>query len=108
VVGLALTLVFAGGAVGKLVCAFLGARIGMVATVLVTEVVTLLILAILPLSLAASMALLPLLGIALNGTSSVLYGSVPDLVAADKRERAFASSTQARSAPERWRRSATA
>ena len=39
-VGLALTLVFAGGAAGKLVCAFIGARIGAVATVWLTEAVT--------------------------------------------------------------------
>ena len=39
-VGLALTLVFAGGAAGKLVCAFIGARIGTVATVWLTEGLT--------------------------------------------------------------------
>ncbi|MGH6665946.1 MAG: MFS transporter, partial [Pseudolabrys sp.] len=39
-IGLALTLVFAGGAAGKLVCAFIGARIGAVATVWLTEAVT--------------------------------------------------------------------
>ena len=51
-VGIALTLVFAGGAVGKLVCAFLGARIGATATMLVTESLTaLLIIALLPLPL---------------------------------------------------------
>ena len=33
--------------------------------------------------------LLPLIGVALNGTSSVLYGSVPLLVAPEKRTRAF-------------------
>ena len=33
--------------------------------------------------------MLPLIGIALNGTSSVLYGSVPDLVAPERRARAF-------------------
>ncbi|MES2115467.1 MAG: MFS transporter, partial [Pseudomonadota bacterium] len=32
----------------------------------------------------------PLLGLALNGTSSVLYGAVPELAAAGKREQAFA------------------
>src|SRR5262249_41962400 len=32
-IGLSLTLVFAGGAAGKLVCAFIGARIGAIATV---------------------------------------------------------------------------
>jgi MFS transporter, FSR family, fosmidomycin resistance protein len=90
VVGFALTLVFAGGAAGKLVCAFLGARIGAIATVCLTEALTAAgIVALLPLSLTAGLALLPLIGVALNGTSSVLYGSVPDLVAADKRARAF-------------------
>jgi FSR family fosmidomycin resistance protein-like MFS transporter len=89
-IGLGLTLVFAGGAAGKLVCAFIGARIGAVPTVWLTEVVTMLgIIALLPLSLAAAMLLLPLVGIALNGTSSVLYGSVPDLVAPERRQRAF-------------------
>jgi predicted MFS family arabinose efflux permease len=34
--------------------------------------------------------LLPLLGVMLNGTSSVLYGTVPELVPAKRIERAFA------------------
>ncbi|HZL41208.1 MAG TPA: MFS transporter [Pseudolabrys sp.] len=89
-VGLALTLVFAGGAAGKLVCAFIGARIGAVATVWLTETVTALgIVVLLPLSLTGALVLLPLVGVALNGTSSVLYGSVPDLVEPSRRQRAF-------------------
>jgi MFS family permease len=89
-VGLALTLVFAGGAAGKLVCAFIGARIGTVATVWLTEAVTAIgIMALLPLPLEAALVLLPIVGVALNGTSSVLYGSVPDLVEPAKRQRAF-------------------
>jgi MFS family permease len=89
-VGLALTLVFAGGAAGKLVCAFIGARIGAVATVWLTETVTALgIMALLPLPLEAALVLLPVVGVALNGTSSVLYGSVPDLVEPAWRQRAF-------------------
>jgi FSR family fosmidomycin resistance protein-like MFS transporter len=36
-IGVALTLVFAGGAAGKLVCGFLGARLGVLPTVLITE-----------------------------------------------------------------------
>jgi MFS transporter, FSR family, fosmidomycin resistance protein len=89
-VGLALTLVFAGGAAGKLVCAFIGARIGAVATVWLTEAITALgIVALLPLPLGAALVLLPIVGIALNGTSSVLYGSVPDLVEPAWRQRAF-------------------
>ena len=33
--------------------------------------------------------MLPLIGMALNGTSSVLYGTVPELVAPERRQRAF-------------------
>lgn len=89
-VGLALTLVFVGGAAGKLVCAWIGARIGVVATVWLTEGFTALgILALLPLPLEFGLVLLPVIGVALNGTSSVLYGSVPRLVTAEKRTRAF-------------------
>lgn len=89
-IGLAMTLVFAGGAVGKLACTFIGARIGAIGTVLLTESLTALgILIVLPVPLPAALALLPLIGIALNGTSSVLYGSVPDLVAAGWRTRAL-------------------
>ena len=89
-VGLSLTLVFAGGAAGKLVCAFIGARLGVIATVCLTEGLTTAgILALLPLPLEAAMVLLPVIGIMLNGTSSVLYGSVPELVEPHKRARAF-------------------
>jgi MFS family permease len=89
-VGLALTLVFAGGAAGKLVCAFIGARIGAIATVWLTEIVTAAgIVALLPLPLDYAMIVLPVVGVALNGTSSVLYGSVPDLVEPSRHARAF-------------------
>ena len=72
-VGLALTLVFAGGAAGKLVCACIGARIGAIPTVWLTEGLTAaLILALLPLALEPAIVVLPLIGIVLNGTSSVL------------------------------------
>lgn len=89
-IGLAMTLVFAGGAAGKLACAFIGARIGTIGTVWLTEGLTALgILALLPLPLDAALVLLPAIGIALNGTSSVLYGSVPELVAPEWRTRAL-------------------
>ena len=62
-VGLALTLVFAGGAAGKLVCAFIGARIGVIATVWLTEGLTaVVIVALLPLPLEAALVLLPVIG----------------------------------------------
>jgi hypothetical protein len=89
-VGLALTLVFAGGAAGKLVCAFIGARLGVITTVCLTEGLTTVgIFALLPLPLEASLVVLPIIGIMLNGTSSVLYGSVPELVEPSKRTRMF-------------------
>ena len=90
IVGLALTLVFAGGAAGKLACTFIGARIGAMGTVWLTESLTAAgIVALIPLPLDAALALLPVIGIALNGTSSVLYGSVPELVAPQWRGRAL-------------------
>jgi FSR family fosmidomycin resistance protein-like MFS transporter len=89
-IGLALTLVFAGGAAGKLACAFIGARIGAIGTVWLTEGLTAAgILALVPLPLGGALLLLPAIGIALNGTSSVLYGSVPSLVAPHWRGRAL-------------------
>jgi len=89
-IGLGLTLVFAGGAAGKLVCGYLGARLGVLATVILTEGTTAAgILALLPMPLDLGFILLPVIGIGLNGTSSVLYGTVPELVSREARTRAF-------------------
>ena len=89
-IGIALTLVFTGGAAGKLVCGWLGARLGVIRATFVTEGLTAAgILLLLPLPLIAGLTMLPLIGMALNGTSSVLYGTVPELVPARKRQRAF-------------------
>jgi MFS family permease len=89
-IGFAITLVASGGAVGKLACAFIGARIGAIGTVWLTEGLTAVgIMALVPLPLSAALLLLPAIGVALNGTSSVLYGSVPDLVAPQRRSRAL-------------------
>jgi MFS family permease len=89
-IGIGLALVFAGGAAGKLACGFLGARIGVLRTVLLTEGATAIgIAALLPLPLVPGLALLPLIGVALNGTSSVLYGSVPEYAKSGASARAF-------------------
>ena len=89
-IGLALSLIFGGGAAGKFVCGYLGDKLGVLLTVILTEGGTAAgILALYWLPLNASMTLLPLIGLALNGTSSVLYGSVPELVATNQREKAF-------------------
>lgn len=90
-IGLGLSLMFAGGAAGKLVMGWVGQRLGVVPSVILTEVATtLLVLAILPLSLQVALVLLPALGLMLNGTSSVLYGTVPEFVSPEKRTHAFA------------------
>ena len=89
-VGFALTLVFGGGAAGKLVCGFIAERYGILKTMILTEVATglgLIAVTFLPLNLV--MILLPFLGLALNGTSSVLYGSVGDFVDERSHARAF-------------------
>jgi len=89
-IGIALTLIFTGGATGKLACGWLGARLGVVRATWLTEGLTAAgILVLLPLPLYAGLAVLPLIGMALNGTSSILYGTVPELVAPERRQRAF-------------------
>jgi len=89
--GLALALVFIGGAAGKFTCGWLGERVGTIRTVLLTEGGTaVLIAAVLMLPLTPAMIVLPLLGVMLNGTSSVLYGTVPELTSSHRTERAFA------------------
>ena len=89
-VGFALSLLFIGGAVGKFMCGALAERIGIIATVVITESVTgfgILLLAVLPLPYIY--LFLPFLGAALNGTSSVLYGTVADFIDPHRVARAF-------------------
>ena len=89
-VGLALGLTFTGGAVGKFVCGAAAERLGIIRTVILTEAATGLgILGLLLIPLRPALVMLPLLGVALNGTSSVLYGSVADLVVPERRSRAY-------------------
>ena len=89
-VGLALALVFAGGAAGKLACGLVAERVGILRTVVLTETATTALIAaaiLLPLDL--TLAVLPVLGVALNGTSSVLYGTIGDFVDGDRQARAY-------------------
>ena len=89
-VGTAMALLFAGGAAGKFACGLVAERLGVIRTVVLTEGATALgILAIIAAPLPLALAMLPLIGVALNGTSSVLYGTVADLVNADRRSRAY-------------------
>lgn len=91
-IGFALSLIFAGGATGKLVCGMIATRLGILRTVIITEVITAIcILSVISMNLASALILAPIIGVALNGTSSVLYGSVPELVREDERTHAFSA-----------------
>ena len=89
-VGVALAVLFAGGAAGKFVCGLVAERVGIVRTVILTELATacgIVAVALGPLTVALGV-LLPL-GVALNGTSSALYATVADLVLPERRARAY-------------------
>jgi MFS family permease len=87
---LAVPLALTGGMAGKLACGFLAERIGILRTVVLTELATGFgILATLVLPGIGIFLLLPLIGAALNGTSSVLYATIADLVEPDRLPRAF-------------------
>jgi MFS transporter, FSR family, fosmidomycin resistance protein len=89
-VGLAFALVFAGGATGKFVCGVIADRVGVIRTVVLTEAATtVLILTMIAAPLPLALIALVPLGVALNGTSSVLYGTVADLVSSERRSRAY-------------------
>jgi len=89
-VGFALALVFIGGAAGKLVCGLIAERVGILRTVILTELATgLLIAAVVAAPLTWAMLLLIPVGVALNGTSSVLYGTVAEFVRDDRQSRSF-------------------
>jgi len=87
----AIPAVIAGGMAGKLACGFIADKIGVIRTVILTELATAVgIVLILVLPGIAAFVVLPVLGVALNGTSSVLYGTIGDLVEAEKQSRVFA------------------
>jgi len=89
-IGFGLALVFVGGAAGKLICGLIAERVGILRTVMLTEVATgLLVVAAILAPLGWAMALLMPLGVALNGTSSVLYGTVAEFVREDRQGRSF-------------------
>ena len=88
--GLALTLLFIGGALGKFLCGVLAERIGVIPSITITEAITALgIFYLYAAPLHAVLPFLPFLGIALNGTSSVLYGTVAEFVDPLRVPRAF-------------------
>ena len=87
---LAVPMILVGGMAGKLACGFLAERVGIVRTIVITEVATGAgILLSLALPGLAAFLLLPLIGVVLQGTSSVLYATIGDLVEKERLPRAF-------------------
>jgi MFS transporter, FSR family, fosmidomycin resistance protein len=90
-VGLGLALVFVGGAFGKATCGWLGQCVGVVASVVATEIATAALIVVTCFTpVTAMLVFLPFLGMVLNGTSSVLYGTVPEIAPKGNTGRAFA------------------
>ena len=86
----AVPLVLAGGMAGKLACGVLAERIGVARMIVATEIATAAgILAALAFPAGGVLVLLPLLGVALQGTSSVLYASIGEYVRPERLSRAF-------------------
>jgi MFS family permease len=83
-------LILIGGMAGKLACGLLAERFGIMRMVIITEIATGCgILATLALPTLGAFIVLPLVGVVLNGTSSVLYGTIGDFVDKDRLPRAF-------------------
>ncbi len=76
--------------IGKFVCGILATKFGILRSVITTEFATALcILSMIVLPLSAALLLSPIRGIALNGTSSAVYGSIPELVSGGRCKQAF-------------------
>jgi len=87
----AVVLTLTGGIFGKFGCGFLADRLGIRRSLAIVEIAC--ALAIVAVALAPALlafALLPLLGVVLQGSSSITYATVADLVDKDRHSRAFA------------------
>ncbi|MCY4580948.1 MAG: MFS transporter, partial [Chloroflexi bacterium] len=82
--------VFIGGAAGKFVVGWLGDKFSTVSLIWATKGLTaVLIVAALYVPMSAMIPLLVLLGVGLNGTSSILYATVAEYVPAFRRARFY-------------------
>jgi FSR family fosmidomycin resistance protein-like MFS transporter len=89
-IGFGLTLLFAGGAVGKFACGILAERFGIIPMVVGTEVLTSAgILCLIWSPSSFTWLILPFVGIVLNGTSSVLYATVAEMISPSARSRGY-------------------
>ena len=86
----AVVLTLTGGVFGKFICGFLAARLGMIRSLVLIECLTAAgIVALLALPPLPAYFVLPLVGVVLQGSSTITYGSVGDLVDEARRSRGF-------------------
>ncbi|MEO8718283.1 MAG: MFS transporter [Burkholderiales bacterium] len=86
----AVPLVLAGGMAGKLACGMLAERLGVARMIVMTELATAFgIFAALALPAAGALALLPLLGVVLQGATTVLYATIGEYVRPERLSRGF-------------------
>ena len=89
-IGFSLTLLFAGGAFGKFACGFLAEWFGIIPMVVGTEALTAAgILSLIWSPTSMIWIVLPLVGVVLNGTSSVLYATVAEIIPPTSRSRGY-------------------
>lgn len=87
----ATTLTLAGGVFGKFGCGFLAQRVGVIHALIITKCFSALgIVAVLLAPTLLAYCLLPVLGLALQGSSSITYATVSDLIHQDRQSRGFA------------------
>jgi MFS family permease len=86
----AVVLTLTGGIFGKIGCGYLADRIGVRPSLIVAEILTAAgIVAILYSPTLVAFLLLPMVGLALQGSSSITYATVSDLVRSERRSRGF-------------------
>lgn len=87
---LAVVLTLAGGVVGKFCCGFLAARLGVLRSLVLVQVLTAAGIAVVVFAPPmAAYFLLPALGAVLQGSSSITYGSVSEMFHPDRQARGF-------------------
>lgn len=87
----AVVLVLCGGMVGKFVCGYLAVRHGDRHAFRLLQLMTIAgLLLLVPLPVVAVLVLLPLVGIAVQGSTTVTYGALSDFIHRDRQARGYA------------------
>lgn len=87
----AVVLTLSGGVFGKFGCGYLAEHMGVIRSLVLVEILTAAgIVAVLMLPTLAAYFLLPVLGMVLQGASTITYGTVGDLIEPERQARGFA------------------